>query len=93
MIKQEILEKLLPITDEERAILNGKGIDKSIYTNHGGNIIRHKKLLADSKLIHARAHTRFVHFPEHTHDFIEAVHMCSGQTTHIVSPSRYRKHP
>ena len=88
MIKQEILEKLLPITDEERAILNGKGIDKSIYTTHGGNIIRYKKLLADSKLIHARVHTRFVHFPEHTHDFIEAVHMCSGQTTHIINGKR-----
>lgn len=85
MIKQEILAKLLPITDEEMAILAGEGVDKSIYTTHGGSVIRSKKLLSEGRLIRARTHTRFVHFPEHTHDFIEAVYMCSGQTTHIIN--------
>ena len=85
MIKQEILDKLIPITDEERAILSGEGVDKSIYTSNGGTIIRHKKLLSDGRLIRARTHTRFVHFPEHTHDFIEAVYMCQGKTTHIIN--------
>ncbi len=85
MIRQEILEKLAPITDEERAILDGEGVNKSIYTTGGGSVIRHKKLLVDGKLIHVRTHTRFVHFPEHTHDYIEAVYMCSGQTTHLIN--------
>ena len=85
MIKIEILEKLMPITKEERTILDGEGVDKSIYTNNGDDIIRHKKLLSDGKLISVRKHTRFVHFPEHTHDYIEAVYMCSGETTHIIN--------
>ncbi len=85
MIKQEILAKLLPITEEEKAILNGESVDKSIYTTHGGSVIRSKKLLSGGRLIRARVHTRFVHFPEHTHDFIEAVYMCSGKTTHIIN--------
>lgn len=85
MIKQEILNELIPITEEERAILDGAGVDKSIYTTHGGSVIRHKKLLSDGRLIRVRAHTRFVHFPEHTHDYIEAVYMCSGETTHIIN--------
>ena len=85
MIKQEILAKLLPITNEEMAILAGEGVDKSIYTTHGGSVIRSKKLLSEGRLIRVRTHTRFVHFPEHTHDFIEAVYMCSGQTTHIIN--------
>lgn len=85
MIKQEILEKLIPVTDEERAILRGEGVDKSIYTTSGGNIIRSKKLLVDGKLISVRKHTRFVHFPEHTHDYIEAVYMCSGRTVHVIN--------
>lgn len=85
MINQEILQQLTPITDEERAILRGEGVDKSIYTTTGGNIIRSKKLLVDGKLISVRKHTRFVHFPEHTHDYIEAVYMCSGKTTHIIN--------
>ncbi|MBR3876093.1 MAG: helix-turn-helix domain-containing protein [Clostridia bacterium] len=84
-MKQEILNELIPITEEERAILDGAGVDKSIYTTHGGSVIRHKKLLSDGRLIRVRAHTRFVHFPEHTHDYIEAVYMCSGETTHIIN--------
>ena len=85
MIRQEILNKLIPITDEERAILHGEGVDKSIYTASKGNVISSKKLLVDGKIISIRTHTRFVHFPEHTHDYIEAVYMCAGETTHIIN--------
>ncbi len=86
MIRQEILEKLMPITTEERIILDGADtVDKSLYTTHEDNVIRSKKLLSKGRLIHVRTHTRFVHFPEHTHDFVEAVYMCMGQTTHIIN--------
>lgn len=85
MIRQEIIEKLMPISDEERAILGGEGVDKSIYTTNGGSVIRHQKLLSADKLIRVRTHTRFVHFPEHTHDYVEAVYMCAGQTVHIIN--------
>ena len=85
MIKQEILDKLIPITEEEHAILEGRGVDKNLYTTHGENIVRHKKLISDGKLIRVRTHTRFAHFPEHTHDYIEVVYMCAGKTTHIIN--------
>lgn len=86
MISREILEKLTPITDEERDILNGRiDVNKSIYTNSGGDVIRAGKLLSDGKIISVRTHTRFIRFPTHTHDYIEAVYMCSGQTTHIIN--------
>ena len=85
MIKREIIDRLIPITDEEKRALAGEGVDKSIYTNHGGSVIRQGKLLTDGRLITVRTHTRFVHFPEHTHDFIEAVYMCRGTTTHIIN--------
>ncbi|MBQ4090870.1 MAG: helix-turn-helix domain-containing protein [Clostridia bacterium] len=85
MIRQEILNMFIPITDEEKAILEGEGVDRSIYTTSGGNVIRHKKLVPDGRLIRVRTHTRFVHFPEHTHDYVEAVYMCAGQTTHIIN--------
>ena len=85
MIRKEILDRLIPITEEERRALSGEGVDKSIYTNHGGSVIRQRKLLEDGRLISVRTHTRFVHFPEHTHDFIEAVYMCRGKTTHIIN--------
>ena len=90
MINQEILDRLTPTTDEESAILRGEGVDKSIYTTTGGSVIRSTKLLDQGKLISVRKHTRFVHFPEHTHDYIEAVYMCSGETTHIINGKKIK---
>ncbi len=90
MINQEIFDKLTPVTDEERAILRGEGVDKSIYTATGGSVIQSKKLLVDGKLISVRKHTRFVHFPEHTHDYIEAVYMCSGETVHVINGKKIK---
>lgn len=91
MIKREILDELMPITAEERAILEGRGgVDKSIYTTTGGSVIRSKKLLDEGKLITVRPNTRFVHFPKHTHDYIEAVYMCAGETVHIINGRKVR---
>lgn len=86
MVRNEIFERLFPITDEEKAILGGSHeVDKSIYTTHGGSVIRQRKLMAEEKQISVRKHTRFVRFPKHTHDYVEAVYMCSGSTTHIIN--------
>ena len=83
---EEILHLLQSITPEERAILDGSTtIDRGIYMQGSGNIINSKKLLAAGKLITVRPHTRFIHFPEHTHDYVEVVYMCAGRTTHIVN--------
>ena len=91
MIKREILDELMTITAEERAILEGRGgVDKSIYTTTGGSVIRSKKLLDEGKLITVRPNTRFVHFPKHTHDYIEAVYMCAGETVHIINGRKIR---
>lgn len=86
MIREEILARLLPITEEEKAILAGaKEPDKSLYMTGEESVIRHEKLLSEGKSIRIRPHTRFVRFPAHTHDYIEAVYMCRGETTHIIN--------
>ncbi len=86
MINRDIIKEFTPITDEEQAILDGRNtVDSSIYTENNDGIVSAKKLLKDGKLITVRTHTRFIHFPEHTHDFIELVYMCSGKTTHIIN--------
>lgn len=82
----EILDYLCQITSEEQAILDGRTtIDRDIYMQGGMNVVNSRKLLAAGKLITIRPHTRFIHFPEHTHDYVEVVYMCSGKTTHIVN--------
>lgn len=91
MISMELLNELAPITDEEKNILCGKkDIDRSIYMENGKNTVNGKKLLSAGKLISVRPHTRFAHFPKHSHDFIEVVYMCSGETTHIINGDTIR---
>ena len=86
MISREILNKLSPITQEEQRILQGTHtIDKSLYMDGDRDIIEGKKLLQTGKLIAVRPHTRFIEFPEHSHDYVEMVYMCQGTTTHILS--------
>ncbi len=89
MIKSEILKKFIPITEEEARILGGKNtIDRNLYMETAANRVNSKKLLDMGKLITIRPHTRFIHFPEHTHDYIEVVYMCCGTTTHIVNGTK-----
>ena len=86
---QYIWDRLSKITEEEQSILNGRStIDRELYMHGCDNTINGQKLLASGKLITLRPHTRFIHFPEHTHDYVEAVYMCVGKTTHLVNGRR-----
>lgn len=90
-MNQQILDRLAVITEEEQAILDGRTtIDRELYMQGQGNTVNCRKLLAAGKLITIRPHTRFIHFPEHTHDYVEVVYMCTGQTVHIVNGSQIR---
>ncbi len=82
----KIIKHLISVTDEEKAFLGGElQIDCNLYMLGNNNIINSKKLLSEGKLITVRPHTRFVHFPEHSHDYVEVVYMCEGQTVHIIN--------
>ncbi len=86
MLSETVLSALSAVTEEEQTLLAGSvNIDRSIYMDGGQDIVSGKKLLLPTKLITVRPHTRFVHFPEHTHDYVEIVYMCQGSTTHIVN--------
>lgn len=86
MIDGTILRELRTITEEEQDILDGRStIDRDLYMQGSPNVVNSKKLLADGKLITLRPNTRFVHFPEHTHDYVEVVYGCAGAVEHIVN--------
>ncbi|MFT4145972.1 MAG: AraC family transcriptional regulator [Mobilitalea sp.] len=85
-MNKEIMEKLKEITLEEHDILQGSNkIDNNIYMEKATNVIDRRKLLKDGRLIQVRPHTRFVHFPKHTHNYVEMIYMYDGQTTHIIN--------
>lgn len=82
---EELLRELGRITPEEQRILDGDvGIQKDIYMELGTDVIDAGKLLEEGKLIQVRTHTRFVHFPRHTHNYIEVIYMCAGSTHHVI---------
>lgn len=85
-MNKTILSKLSEITEEEREILNEKkGVRKDIYTSKKDFVIDSSRLLEKNRLIEIRTHTRFAHFPRHTHNYVEMTYMCSGSTTHLIN--------
>ena len=86
MIASSILERLSRVTEEEQKILRGETkIDRSLYMDGSRDVISGDKLLPPGKTITIRPHTRFVAFPEHTHDYVEMVYMCRGETRHRIN--------
>ena len=82
----KLLEKLSIVSEEERRILRGEAqIDRSLYMDGSRDVISGDKLLSPGKAITIRPHTRFIAFPEHTHDYVEIVYMCRGKTEHRVN--------
>lgn len=93
-MNQNILDILSTITDEEKAILSGEPyINRELYYSSAkkegsGDEIDSARVLADGKLIDMRPHVRFVHFPLHTHNYVEFIYMCQGETVHIIDGQR-----
>ena len=85
---RKIIDILSRITPEEQEILNGRqNVDTTLY-NDGGTEIDANKLLRDGRLLTVRPHTRFIDFPEHTHNYVEMVYMCQGSTTQYINGTK-----
>lgn len=86
MLNDELLNALRGISPEERLLLDGSAaIQRGIYMDADSDVIDAGKLLDSGRLITIRPHTRFAHFPEHSHNYVEMVYMCCGTTTHIAN--------
>lgn len=90
-MNKEILDKLKQLTQEELDIVHGRNkINKELYMSSQASIVDSKKLLDSGKLIEVRTHTRFIHFPKHTHNYVEVVYMCEGHTEHIINGDKVK---
>ena len=86
MIDQNMIRRLSRLTEEEEKILRGESkINRALYMDGTRNVISGDKLLPPDKTITIRPHTRFVDFPEHTHDYVEMIYMCQGKTVHRIN--------
>ena len=85
-MNRELLESLKVITPEEQRILDGESeIQKQLYMTGEKDVVDAGKLLDEGKMLQVRTHTRFIHFPKHTHNYIEMIYMCSGSTRHLIN--------
>ncbi len=85
MLNKILLEKLMPVTPEEQDIIDRGKIDRRLYMDTRDDVVNSKCLLEKGRLISVRKHPRFAYFPEHTHDYIEVVYMCSGSMCHNIN--------
>ncbi len=86
-MNSELLERLSVITDEEKEIISGAGLDKSRYSNSTTFKVESEKMLQRGKLFTIRPNTRFISFPEHSHNYVEIIYMCRGTQKHIINGS------
>ena len=84
-MREDIRQKLLALTDEEKQILNGEiKINKNIHTYNGKFIADGSTILPNGELINIRKHTRFINVPSHNHNFIEFNYVYEGTFTQII---------
>ncbi len=91
-MNQALLLELQKKTEEELRLAQSGNIDRSLYISAGDRKtytpeIDCALLLEHGKYITLHRHPRGVHFPRHTHNYVEMVYMCSGKTTHLIGDS------
>ncbi len=87
-MREEIIEYLGRITEEEQAILAGNPeVQKELYTSDREFVVDSHRLLTQGKLIDIRPHTRFTYFPVHRHNYIEMLYVVKGSLTTIINSS------
>ena len=86
IMNEMLLSKLSQITEEEAEILKGNtSLNRALYySDEKNNEVDSARVLKNGKLIDLRPHTRFIHFPKHTHNYVEFIYMVQGETRHIV---------
>lgn len=84
-MRKKIIDELKLVSDEEATYLNGENVLKNLYTENNIFHVDSDILLQENRLIDARKHTRFVDFPEHSHNFVEMMYVCEGGITHHIN--------
>lgn len=81
----EIFEEMLADNLEEKRISVGEyDIDRSIFKENIKSTISFDKVVEQGRMISVRKHTRYIHYPEHKHDYVELNYILSGKSTQIV---------
>ena len=92
-MRDSIMRQLLAVTEEEQYYLSGhSAIQSDLYIKNYREIDA-RKFLKEGRLITVRHHSRFVEFPEHTHNYAEFMYVCSGEITQIIDGTEITLRP
>ncbi|MDG3086440.1 AraC family transcriptional regulator [Vibrio hannami] len=81
----DFIEKMRSTNVEEEGIIyKNSGIDNSIFTDRYRNIISFDKVCPTGKMISIRKHTRFIHYPAHSHDYVEICYVLNGKSVQVI---------
>jgi len=88
-MREDILKMLSVYSDEELMSEAERPSEQTLYSKPGRFIIERRTMSNISTgeataPVCLRSHPRFREFPEHTHDFIEIMYVCSGSITHSI---------
>ena len=78
-----LIQRLSVVTDEEKRILSGDGLNKELYTADSDFVVRIDKMMR-GRDVSVRTHTRYVDFPLHKHNYLEVMIVLSGSITHEI---------
>lgn len=84
-MNEQLMSILRDTTSEEKRILAGNNIEKSVYTDETEFTVDKNKMLQKGHYIDIRPHTRFAAFPRHKHNYTEMMYVASGSITHIIN--------
>lgn len=92
-MREQLLQELMIISEEEKKYQSGQeNIEKELYAKGAVNEIDRELLLKKGKLVTVRPHSRFVDFPEHSHNYVEMMYVVQGRITHIIEGKELTLH-
>ena len=87
-MNKDLLEYLEKVNAQEEKILSGeKPVLSYFVKEEEGNVFDAETILTPMTMIDLLKQPRFVPLPEHTHNYLELVYVCSGSSTHIINDS------
>ena len=87
-MNKDLLEYLEKVNAQEEKILSGeKPVLSYFVKEEEGNVFDAETILTPMTMIDLLKQPRFVPLPEHTHNYLELVYVCSGSSAHIINDS------
>lgn len=82
-MEEYLIARLSGETEEERRLLDGGELERSIYTAEDDFVINEARLRGGKGSISVRTHTRYADFPRHRHNYLEMMILLEGSITHV----------